>query len=213
MRHNDFDIVLMDIQMPDLDGLGATREIRALPAPKCDITIIAMTAHAMTGAREEYLAAGMNDYIAKPVQRDVLFAKLAQYGGGAGPFFPRAPAEAEIPLLDHDKLLDLAGSISTETLSDLMRLFLADMLGQVAAMTETDLHTTELSAHAIVGGAGNIGVMRLSTQARLLETVCRDGGSAQAARIIRDLQDTAAASQREILAWLAAQQPAGRAIA
>jgi len=213
VRRDDFDIVLMDIQMPDLDGLGATREIRALPAPKCDITIIAMTAHAMTGAREEYLAAGMNDYIAKPVQRDILFAKLAQYGGGAGPVSARAPAEAEIPLLDHYKMLDLADSITTETLSDLMRLFLADMLGQVTAMTDADLHITEQSAHAIVSAAGNIGVMRLSAHARLLETACRDGKNAQAARMIRDLQDTAAASQREIQAWLAAQQPANRAIA
>jgi CheY-like chemotaxis protein len=80
VRHGEFDIVLMDIQMPDLDGVGATREIRAMVSPKNAIPIIAMTAHAMRGAREEYLAAGMNDYVAKPVQREALFAVLKKFG-------------------------------------------------------------------------------------------------------------------------------------
>ena len=63
--------------MPELDGVQATRQIRALPEPKCFVPIIAMTAHAMAGAREEYLAAGMNDYISKPVQPALLLSKLA----------------------------------------------------------------------------------------------------------------------------------------
>jgi signal transduction histidine kinase/DNA-binding response OmpR family regulator len=81
VRHGEFDIVLMDIQMPYLDGAGATREIRAMASPKNAVPIIAMTAHAMQGAREEYLATGMNDYVAKPVQREALFAVLKKYGG------------------------------------------------------------------------------------------------------------------------------------
>jgi signal transduction histidine kinase/DNA-binding response OmpR family regulator len=74
-----FDLVLMDVQMPHMDGPTATRAIRALPAPFCDIRIIAMTAHAMAGAREEYLASGMNDYISKPIQPETLLAKLAAH--------------------------------------------------------------------------------------------------------------------------------------
>jgi CheY-like chemotaxis protein len=66
LGRSDFDVILMDIQMPLLDGVQATQEIRALPEPNGTIPIIAVTAHAMAGAREEYLAAGMNDYIAKP---------------------------------------------------------------------------------------------------------------------------------------------------
>ncbi|HXL98362.1 MAG TPA: response regulator, partial [Rhizomicrobium sp.] len=58
VRRSTFDVVLMDIQMPELDGVGATRQIRALAEPKCRVPIIAMTAHAMAGARDEYLAAG-----------------------------------------------------------------------------------------------------------------------------------------------------------
>jgi len=90
MRRQDFDVVLMDVQMPELDGLQATKQIRALPPPKCDVPIIALTAHAMSGAREQYLEAGMSDYVSKPIEPAILFAKLeairaqAEAAPGAG---------------------------------------------------------------------------------------------------------------------------------
>ncbi|MEK9661656.1 MAG: response regulator, partial [Alphaproteobacteria bacterium] len=69
----DFDVVLMDIQMPELDGIGATRRIRALDdSVRANVPIIAMTANTMPGDRETYIAAGMNDYVAKPVDRLLL---------------------------------------------------------------------------------------------------------------------------------------------
>jgi len=76
-RENDFDAILMDVQMQVLDGVQATARIRALPAPRNRVTIIALTAHAMRGAREEYLAAGMNDYLAKPLDPATLLGKLS----------------------------------------------------------------------------------------------------------------------------------------
>jgi signal transduction histidine kinase/CheY-like chemotaxis protein len=86
VRRADYDVVLMDVQMPDLDGVQATMQIRALPSQKRGVPIIALTANAMTGAREEYLEAGMNDYISKPIDPAQLFAKLAEIArtrGGA----------------------------------------------------------------------------------------------------------------------------------
>ena len=70
MLSNDYDLILMDIQMPNIDGLTATKLIRndATFGLKADIPIVALTAHAMKGDREEFLAAGMNDYLAKPVE-------------------------------------------------------------------------------------------------------------------------------------------------
>ncbi len=76
-RTEDFDIVLMDVQMPVLDGIEATRQIRALPPPRGRVPVVALTADAMTGAREYYLEAGMDDYLAKPIRAAALLAKLA----------------------------------------------------------------------------------------------------------------------------------------
>ncbi len=76
----DFDVVLMDIQMPEMDGLQATSKIRSMAAPQKNVPIIAMTANAMAGAREEYLAAGMDDYVSKPFEAAALLAKLARIG-------------------------------------------------------------------------------------------------------------------------------------
>ncbi len=78
VRDGDYDVVLMDIQMPELDGLQATAQIRALPPPKNAIRIIALTANAMSGAKEEYLGSGFDDYITKPIQSAILLAKLAE---------------------------------------------------------------------------------------------------------------------------------------
>jgi CheY-like chemotaxis protein len=74
---DSFDVVLMDAQMPELDGIGATRQIRALPSPKRDVPILALTANAMEGAGEQYLEAGMDGYITKPIQPAALLARLA----------------------------------------------------------------------------------------------------------------------------------------
>lgn len=80
VQNGDYQLVLMDIQMPGMDGIEATKSIRAMDNPAiANIPIIAMTANAMDGDREKYLASGMNDYIAKPVDRKVLYKKLSQH--------------------------------------------------------------------------------------------------------------------------------------
>jgi CheY-like chemotaxis protein len=78
VRERDFDVVLMDVQMPELDGIGATQQIRALPTPRARVRIIALTAHAMIGIREELLEVGMDDYLSKPIEPALLLAKLAE---------------------------------------------------------------------------------------------------------------------------------------
>lgn len=74
-----FDVVLMDVQMPEMDGISATRAIRQLPGPERDVPIIALTANALVGQREAYLAAGMNEYVTKPIQPPTLFAAIRRW--------------------------------------------------------------------------------------------------------------------------------------
>jgi len=79
LREHSVDVVLMDIQMPGMDGLEATRLILRLPSPAARVPIIAMTAHAMSSDRELSLAAGMNDHVTKPIERDALGAVLERW--------------------------------------------------------------------------------------------------------------------------------------
>jgi CheY-like chemotaxis protein len=74
----DFDLIVMDVQMPVMDGLGATRWIRELDGRKATIPIIALTANAMQGDRDRFIAAGMNDYVSKPVALDDLYGAVAR---------------------------------------------------------------------------------------------------------------------------------------
>ena len=74
----DYDVVLMDIHMPEMDGVTATRAIRALEGKAGSLPIIAVTANALRGDREKYLEAGMNDYVAKPVNVELLEAAIGR---------------------------------------------------------------------------------------------------------------------------------------
>lgn len=76
-----YDLILMDIQMPVMDGLAATEAIRALPGVQSQTPIVAITAHAMAGDRSEFLRAGMDDYISKPIDREQLFRIVRKYAG------------------------------------------------------------------------------------------------------------------------------------
>ena len=86
VRNRPYDVVLMDVQMPEMDGYQATYRIREMTSDAAHIPIIGMTANAMKGDREKCLEAGMDDYIAKPIKTAEFFEKLAQWGyrGGAG---------------------------------------------------------------------------------------------------------------------------------
>lgn len=89
VQRQPYDLVLMDIRMPVMNGVEATQRIRGLPAPVGKLPIIAMTANAMAGDREEYLAAGMDDYVAKPIDFNILMAKIrAHLPGGVAEAIP-----------------------------------------------------------------------------------------------------------------------------
>jgi len=96
VSEGDYDLVLMDYQMPIMDGMDATRAIRALPGPQRKVAVVALTASAMMGDREDCLAAGMDDYLDKPLDRVRLVEVLDRWAARLGP----APAAEPKPLID-----------------------------------------------------------------------------------------------------------------
>jgi signal transduction histidine kinase/DNA-binding response OmpR family regulator/HPt (histidine-containing phosphotransfer) domain-containing protein len=222
VRRNSYDVVLMDAQMPELDGVGATREIRALPEPKRSVPIIAMTANAMMGAEREYLDAGMDDYVSKPVKAAVLFEKLAAIAGDRTERLPpadllasaansvakpdRPPEASEINLLDYGTLAELQDVLPADSVRDLLQLYLADTEGQIVRIRESstrgNLAGMAGSAHIIVATAGNIGALKVSALARKLDRACRDDQGDRARALVEDLVIASAETSDAIRSWL-----------
>jgi len=101
VRNGAFDIVLMDVMMPNMDGVQATRAIRALPPPLCEVPVIALTANALAGHREAYIEAGMDDYVSKPISRAALYSAIERrIGLRAFALQPSSasPAAAAVPV-------------------------------------------------------------------------------------------------------------------
>ncbi len=184
VRNSDYDVVLMDVQMPVLDGLQATKQIRALPPPKSEIPIIALTAHAMAGACEQYLAAGMSDYVSKPLDPAILLAKLAAISGPPTPIAEEPPVVA-VADFDPDRLASLASHMSSAEVAQFAGMFLDEIQQEIGRIQELaarrDLESLGQQAHNLVSIAGNVGAVRVCQLARDIEIACR-GGDAEAAR-------------------------------
>jgi CheY-like chemotaxis protein/HPt (histidine-containing phosphotransfer) domain-containing protein len=212
MRAEDFDVILMDVQMPELDGVQATRQIRNLPAPRGLVPIIAMTAHAMAGASEEYLAAGMNDYISKPFQPAVLLEKLERLAGAIAPSPIPAPlaVKTDAPaILDPHNLEDLSESLDTQTVDGLVSLYCNSIEGHLqaiaACMQDKDFDGIAKQAHMLVGAAGNLGAMQTSVLARDIERLCRAHDSEALTPLLAELETSCAVSSAALRAWMDAK--------
>ena len=179
----NYDVILMDLQMPELDGIEATKRIRALSGPARNTPIIALTSHAMAGMREEVLAAGMDDYVSKPFDAPMLLAKLQHLAAfrKAGEERPiRAAAdrgESRTELrFDRSKLDQLATATSATAFASLMASLLEGVEQRVKnAMTligEGEYERAGREAHDLVAIAGNVGAMRLSAISRQLQHCC-----------------------------------------
>ncbi|AYH41913.1 response regulator [Azoarcus sp. DN11] len=184
-RDARFDGVLMDCQMPVMDGYTAAREIRRNPA-WAHLPILAMTANTMAGDRDKAIAAGMNDHIAKPLDVAEMFVTLAKWVRPAGA--ARAPAPASDkgaaavvlpPLPGIDTAAGLATTMDNHKLYRRMLARFRDTQGRfaeqfAAAQAGADPDAPLRAAHTLKGNAGNIGAHGVQTAADALEHACRD---------------------------------------
>jgi two-component system sensor histidine kinase/response regulator len=194
VRERDYDILFMDIQMPEMDGITATREIRKLDKAGADhLPILAMTAHALTGDREKSLEAGMNDHLNKPINPDALCAALRRW---LPPEKYAAVACDEPDLLTNTDLLsippqpglDMAGGLkrlggNQELYLKLLRDFIAvDGCGETPAQLLQELRAERRDdaihrIHAVRGVAGSLGGKELEAAAAELEKACKAAGN------------------------------------
>lgn len=210
LRRQEFDVVLMDIQMPELDGVQATHQIRKLPPPKSRIPIIAMTAHAMAGARFQYIADGMDDYISKPIDPRLLLEML----DGIAPQPPGKPAAGGAPafrsaarsLEGLEGLDDIVEALAREPVEEMIRDFMVDLPQQVAAirsaLSTEDIICAEREAHTLTGSAGNLGVMPVSLAARRLVEALRNGKREKAEQAARELAAKSETALEDLRHWL-----------
>jgi CheY-like chemotaxis protein len=192
IRDNDYDAVLMDMQMPVMDGIDATRIIRSNPRFE-NLPIIAMTANAMASDRILCLEAGMNDHIAKPIDPDQLFGVLLRWirraeadgKGFRGAATPQAmdgrarTVDLVIPGIDVAAGLRRTGG-NRKRYETLLRKFAEQQASTVdaieAALASGDAGTAERAAHSLKGAAATLGAMSLSEAAARAETAIKTGG-------------------------------------
>jgi CheY-like chemotaxis protein/HPt (histidine-containing phosphotransfer) domain-containing protein/HAMP domain-containing protein len=228
-----FDLVLMDCQMPVMDGYEATRRVRAWEsaapdgAPRLRVPIVAMTANALLGDREKCLAAGMDDYLAKPIKRDVLAAVLAPWiksSLAASPAADRATSamdEGDLPpaaasTLDLAIFAQLSELMGSE-LADIVDTYLRDTATQIAAMSaalaQGDFDGLRRCAHSLKSSSASVGAVAVQSASRALEAHGRiSGGLGEAEGMIATVRSAFELVRPLLLQKIMAAEsaPAGR---
>jgi CheY-like chemotaxis protein len=187
------DLVLMDIQMPEMDGLQATAMIRERErATGRHIPVIAMTAHALKSDRERCLAAGMDGYIPKPIHPDVLFNTIESFFASKVCSTETPSVESELrESVDKTALLTRVGG-DAQLLHELIDLFLMEcprMMDEVRkALENQNAKTLERTAHALKGSVGNFNINTATDAALNLERMGQSGDLSLARVAFEDLE-------------------------
>ncbi len=181
--HKRYDIILMDIQMPEMDGLDASRHLVKMLKPEERPVIIAVTAHSMKIHREECFAAGMDDYLSKPIRLDTLKRRLERWTGltlrpGKSPgVVPASSADDRSTMYKHlGKLLE---QTDAEFIKEFIELFISsaeEILRDVTTAFEAgDRNALERSAHSLLGASRNVGAAGLAERCREIEALAPAG--------------------------------------
>ncbi len=214
LARRPFDLVLMDVQMPEMDGFEATAALRALEGPSGRRTpVIALTAHAMKGDRERCLAAGMDGYVSKPIQPAELAREIAaaRPRAAAPPVAPSAsrngrpaPEGEPPPVLDRSGVLGRVGN-DRQLLRQVADLFLGDCPRLLEAVRRAsaggDAPGLARAAHSLKGALGNLGAVTAATAALAAEDAGLRGDLAGAADTVTALEEEAGRFRQALLDW------------
>lgn len=181
-----FDIVLMDVSMPNLDGLEATRILRERGYT---VPIVAMTAHALKGDRDHAFKVGMSGYVTKPVRPNALRDALGKWLSGA----PATADEEEtnFAALDTDAIREVWEG-DMETYTEIGRIFLDELAWRIPGLSNANVVELEHHAHSLKGAASNIGATELSRLASELETLAKSGVHGRVTPMIKSIESEAA---------------------
>ena len=213
VEREPFDLILMDVQMPEMSGLEATAAIRAREREAGGhIRIVAMTAHAMTGDRDRCFAAGMDGYLSKPVNQKMLYAVVEQESAGIPRPSATPPAASSVPTIDRRSALERLGG-DEELLADVIRIFLEDCPQQLAAVRAAvearNAQEIRATAHALKGAASNLSAIGLFEAAQVMERLGAESRldaaqaawrplSAQAANVMDTLRREQAVGSQQV---------------
>jgi signal transduction histidine kinase/CheY-like chemotaxis protein/HPt (histidine-containing phosphotransfer) domain-containing protein len=216
IRQHSYDLVLMDIQMPGMDGMEATQAIRQLDGEAAHVPILAMTANAMQGDRERFLAAGMDDYIAKPIDRDALFKMLQRYASPSSAPAARQDDDVKLkpenitPLIGHEVLTYLLNELSHDTVDELIDEYMShssDLLSQALTATEEeDLETVEYAIHTLKGMSGALGALRLAQTCQDILDSCQNQQADEIDSRLHGLSGDAEETKRALQEWRSHQR-------
>ena len=184
-RAQIFDMILMDVMMPELDGLGAARAIRSMEGPHQKMPIIALTASAFAEDREAAFAAGMNAFATKPITARRLLTSIEDCLRHAlDPISQESPMSQsidDVPALDRQFLDQVAEDLGPQHLTQALHVFLKDLQQRAQALRQEGDDADRLckAAHAIKGSAASFGFKRLAQMAQDLEDAARAGETAR----------------------------------
>ena len=182
LRQATYDVVLMDVEMPEMDGLTATKAIRQEFPPSEQPWIVAVTAYAMQGDRETCLAAGMNDYITKPIREKDLVKVLQQVNSGGATAVKIPEPTPQQLVLDRSVLQgirDLGGAQGASVLGNIIHTYweiAPQLLEQIqVAIAKEDWPTLRQASHSLGSSSANLGATTLAQGCRQLENAARLG--------------------------------------
>ena len=206
-----YDLILMDIQMPEMDGWTATQKIREIKGIGEDIPIIAMTAHALLGDRDKCLAAGMNDYISKPIKTDEFIALLDKWLNVGKNYGKAMQAEEDSTVHEQSQVFDKAhfSSMSMDDREferDLVSTFLEDTAVRIMKLGEhiqnSDFLKITAEGHTLKGAGYALGATLLGEEAKVIELAGKENNLQEASQHFLNLKQAFELTKKAMQVYL-----------